>query len=173
MANGSPYCPEPDPPWWRVTRGNAWHKFNALLAIAIGVYVIGFQFGATYDWLSERTLIFFAAVLVFAIAGGIALVGWVQEHRGAIAGTWATLGAVYMVFALGHAAGDSTTQRHSNCWRVSGSSSDEIVACAPDSEPASGSTFSEATGSGRARYCDFLRDGDGKVSIWHCEEDEF
>jgi signal transduction histidine kinase len=110
MANGSPYYREPEPPWWRVTRGNAWHKFNALLAIAIGVYVIGFQLGATYDWLSERTLIFFAAVLVFAIAGGIAL-GWVQEHRGAIAGTWATLGAVYMVFALDHAAGDSTTQR--------------------------------------------------------------
>ena len=166
---------EPDEPWWYLTRENVWYKANVVAAIAVGVYAIGFRLDDIYDWLTTpaRSLVFLIVVLAISVVGAALTSNLVKQKWGRVAGAWSVVGVVFIVFAIGHAVGDSIQQRHSNCWHVSGPDDDEIVACAPEAEPRTGSSFDELSGTGTARYCDQLRVGDGGVSIWRCKQEEF
>jgi hypothetical protein len=162
-------------PWWYLTRKNAWYKANVVAATAVGVYAVGFRLDDILDWITGpgRSLVYLIAVLRITIAGAVMATNLVRGRWGRVAGAWAVVVAVLMVFAIGRAAGDSTEQRHSNCWNVSGSEAEEIVACAPGSEPRTGSFYNQWSDSGSSRYCDELRVGDGGATIWRCEQDEF
>lgn len=159
--------------WWRLSRESAWSKANVLLAVAVGVYVIGFRFVDVYDWLTGGGFIFALGVLAFATAGAVVVVGWIKKRWGNLAGVWAIVGAVFVVFALGHAASDSATQRHSNCWHVSGPDSQELVACAPGSKPVTGNSYSVHNKAGLSRSCEYARSGAGRETLWNCVQKDF
>lgn len=165
--------PQPDEPWWWVTRKNLPAKVSAVVAIAVGVYFIGFRFESLYNSFTAKRFIFECVVIVFGILGSVAAAGWIEKHNGEVVAPWAVLAGVFMVFVIGHAAADSTIHRHWNCWRVSGTDSGETVACAPGSSPITGGSFSQDAGTGSSRDCQYLRTGDGKVDVYHCSTTNF
>src|SRR5262249_57361575 len=113
-----------------------------------------------------------AAVMAVAIPGAMTTVKYVSNRwDGDLRVAWVAVCAIFVVFVIGRATGDASVHNHANCWRLSGSNGDEIVACAPGSEPRQGSTYNRWTDSGSERACGYLRASDAAVSVWHCRTD--